>query len=148
MVSEPAERVLHVDLVRLGFLLTGSCEQGEDLAQDAFAALAARDPGAAEIVDRRAYLRRIVINRSTSYHRRRFRDRLRPVAREIVVVPPEVDETWAVVQRLSDSQRRVVVLRFYADCTLDEIASLTDRPLGTVKSDLHRALDRLRKELS
>ncbi len=148
MVSDPAERALHVDLVRLGFLLTGSREQAEDLAQDAFAALAGRDPVAADIIDTRAYLRRIVVNRSASYHRRRFRDRLRPVAREVVVVPPEVDETWAVVQRLSDAQRRVVVLRFYADCTLDEIASITDRPLGTVKSDLHRALDRLRKELS
>ena len=148
MVSDPAERALHVDLVRLGFLLTGSREQAEDLAQDAFAALAARGPDAADIIDTRAYLRRIVVNRSASYHRRRFRDRLRPVAREVVVVPPEVDETWAVVQRLSDAQRRVVVLRFYADCTLDEIASITDRPLGTVKSDLHRALDRLRKELS
>ena len=148
MVSDPAERVLHVDLVRLGFLLTGSREQGEDLAQDAFAALAAHGSEAGDIIDTRAYLRRIVVNRSASYHRRRFRDRLRPVAREVVVVPPEVDETGAVVQRLSDVQRRVVVLRYYADCTLDEIASIIHRPLGTVKSDLHRALDRLRKELS
>ena len=45
------------------------------------------------------------------------------------------------MKRLSAVQRRVVVLRFYADCSLDEIASLTERPLGTVKSDLHRALD-------
>ena len=148
MLSEPSDRALHLDLVRLGFLLTGSREQGEDLTQDAFAALAARRRDATEIVDRRAYLRRVVINRSASYHRRRFRDRLRPAVRVLFVIPPDVDETWAVVQRLSNAQRRVVVLRFYADCTLDEIASLTDRPLGTVKSDLHRALDRLRKELS
>lgn len=52
------------------------------------------------------------------------------------------------MQRLPDPQRRAVVLRFYADCSLEEISLLTDRPLGTVKSDLHRALERLRKELS
>ena len=38
-VTEPADLALHVELVRLGLLLTGSREQGEDLAQDAFAAL-------------------------------------------------------------------------------------------------------------
>ena len=121
MVSDPVDLALHVELVRLGLLLTGSREQGEDLAQDAFAALVGRGPDAGVVIDARAYLRRVVVNRSASYHRRRFRDRLRPVARESVVVSPDVDETWAVVQRLSDAQRRVVVLRFYADDTLDRL---------------------------
>lgn len=90
-MSESPERALHVDLVRLGFLLTGSREQAEDLAQDAFTAFAAHDVGG--VIDTRAYLRRIVANRSASYHRRRLRDRLRPVARQAVVLPVEVDET-------------------------------------------------------
>ena len=44
-------------------------------------------------------------------------------------------------------ERIVVVLRFWADLPLDEIAERVGSPLGTVKSRLHRALDRLRDDL-
>jgi len=40
------------------------------------------------------------------------------------------------------------VLRYYEDLPLVEIAGVLDRPANTVRSDLRRALDRLRKELS
>jgi RNA polymerase sigma-70 factor (ECF subfamily) len=38
----------------------------------------------------------------------------------------------------------VIVLRFWADLPLDEIADRLGWPLGTVKSRLHRAIARLR----
>ena len=41
-----------------------------------------------------------------------------------------------------------MVLRFYADLTIPEIAEITGRPLNTVKTDLRRALATLSKELS
>lgn len=40
--------------------------------------------------------------------------------------------------------KEVVVLRYYQDCTLEEIAHLLKIPLGTVKSRHHHALKRLR----
>jgi DNA-directed RNA polymerase specialized sigma24 family protein len=40
-----------------------------------------------------------------------------------------------------------VVLRHVADLPYTEIAAATDRPVGTVKADVHRALDRLRRML-
>jgi RNA polymerase sigma-70 factor (ECF subfamily) len=42
---------------------------------------------------------------------------------------------------------RVVALRFFAKRSLAEIAEATDRPLGTVKTHLHRGLARLRQAL-
>ncbi|GAB3864927.1 hypothetical protein GCM10029963_76150 [Micromonospora andamanensis] len=62
--------------------------------------------------------------------------------------PPEVDETWAEIQRLSLVQRTVVILRFYEDLTLVEIAAVMARPPATVRSDLKRALEHLRKALN
>ena len=44
---------------------------------------------------------------------------------------------------LPESQREVVLLRYYQDLTEDEVAQILDCPKGTVKSRLHNALARL-----
>ena len=48
------------------------------------------------------------------------------------------------VAALDEPYREVVALRFFAERSLDEIAAVTGRPLGTVKTHLHRGLLRLR----
>ncbi len=53
----------------------------------------------------------------------------------------------AAVAGLPDPYREVVALRYFADCSLVEIARVTGRPLGTVKSHLHRGLSQLRQRL-
>ena len=50
----------------------------------------------------------------------------------------------SAVSRLDEPYREVVALRFFGDLSLDEIASHTGRPLGTVKTHLRRGLLRLR----
>ncbi len=52
------------------------------------------------------------------------------------------------VSGLDEPYREVVALRFFGELSLLEIATQTGRPLGTVKSHLHRGLARLRDELS
>ena len=53
----------------------------------------------------------------------------------------------AAVAALDEPYREVVALRFFAERSLAEIAVATDRPLGTVKTHLHRGLARLRQSL-
>ena len=48
------------------------------------------------------------------------------------------------VAALPEPYREVVVLRFFSELSLEEIARQTERPLGTVKTHLHRGLIRLR----
>jgi RNA polymerase sigma-70 factor (ECF subfamily) len=48
------------------------------------------------------------------------------------------------VAALPEPYREVVTLRFFGELSLDEIARQTERPLGTVKTHLHRGLLRLR----
>ena len=50
----------------------------------------------------------------------------------------------SAVNRLDEPYREVIALRFFGELSLDEIAAQTGRPLGTVKSHLHRGLIRLR----
>jgi RNA polymerase sigma-70 factor (ECF subfamily) len=53
----------------------------------------------------------------------------------------------AAVAALDEPYREVVALRFFAERSLLEIADATGRPLGTVKTHLHRGLARLRAAL-
>jgi RNA polymerase sigma-70 factor (ECF subfamily) len=50
------------------------------------------------------------------------------------------------IRSLSPEQREVIVLRFYADLTVDQIAERTGARAGTVKSRLHYALRYLRED--
>jgi len=53
------------------------------------------------------------------------------------------------VASLPSDHRSVIELRFFGGASLEEIATLLDCPLGTVKSRLHHGLEKLRKmELS
>ena len=52
----------------------------------------------------------------------------------------------AAVERLPADQREVVTLRFFSDMPIEQIAAVTHAPIGTVKSRLHRALERLRSQ--
>jgi RNA polymerase sigma factor (sigma-70 family) len=140
---EQVYRDHRLPLVRLGFLLTGSREDSEDLVQSAFATASAHWY---EIEQPLAYLKRAVVNQASDLRKRRARERGRPAAEGVTEIP-EVDETWAILQRLPHKQRMVVVLRFYEDLPLLEISRLLDRPPATVRSDLRRALGRLRKAL-
>jgi RNA polymerase sigma-70 factor (ECF subfamily) len=50
-------------------------------------------------------------------------------------------------RRLPPRQREIFRLRFYAEMELEEIAKALDVHVGTVKTQLHRAVHRLREEL-
>jgi RNA polymerase sigma-70 factor (ECF subfamily) len=50
-------------------------------------------------------------------------------------------------ERLPPRQREIFRLRFYAEMELEEIATVLDVHVGTVKTQLHRAVHRLREEL-
>jgi RNA polymerase sigma-70 factor, ECF subfamily len=54
----------------------------------------------------------------------------------------------AAVARLDEPYRETIALRFFAERSLAEIAVETGRPLGTVKTHLHRGLLRLRDALA
>lgn len=132
-------------LLRLAYLVGGSRELAEDAVQAAFAGAHARWDRIDQPVP---YLRRAVVNSVRDAQRRRFRARAQPPERIPVVLPPEVDETWQQLARLPATQRAVVVLHYYEDLPLAEVADLLGRKAATVRSDHRRALAALRKALS
>jgi RNA polymerase sigma factor (sigma-70 family) len=134
-------------MVRLARLLTGSVDVAEDVVHDAFVSCS-RHWSTLDIAD--AYVRRAVINHAYSTLRRTGRERDKTArysrATSVTVGLPELDETWGVLRQLPDRQRMAVVLRVYEDLAETEIAELLGCRPGTVKSLIHRALAKLKKE--
>ena len=59
----------------------------------------------------------------------------------------ERDRLARELDRLPMDQRMVVVLRFFLDLPMPEVADVLGIPLGTAKSRLHRGLGGLRQAL-
>ena len=59
------------------------------------------------------------------------------------------DETSArlreCLERLPDKHRQIILLRFFEDASLPDMAEVLGCSVGTVKSRLHHALEKLRK---
>ena len=94
---------------------------------------------------------RVLVNEGLTYLRRNKRNlSLEECSAEEPAA--EHDRTEAMdlyqsVQRLTPKLKTVVILRFFEDMKLEEIAAVTHTNLSTVKSRLYRALNLLRVEL-
>lgn len=51
-----------------------------------------------------------------------------------------------LLEQLNEDEKSIIILRFYQEYSLKEIADLLNMPLGTTKSVLYRALIKLRKK--
>jgi RNA polymerase sigma-70 factor (sigma-E family) len=135
-------------LRRLAVFLTGDADRAADLAQEALVRtykhwhrVTDDDPG--------PYARRILVNLVRSAHRRKLVERkhLNVVRVEPAPATRDTDE-WLTLARALDAlppmRKAAVVLRFYEDMSEADIARVLDRPLGTIKSDIHRGLAKLR----
>lgn len=135
-------------LRRLALMLLGDAARAGDIAQDALVKMYV-GWGRIRNDDPAPYARRVVVNLCRNAHRRRMLELRKnpPPAVDVVDRDGHIEEALRVATALSvlsPIRRAVVLLRFYEDMTEAEIARVLERPLNTVKSDLRRALERLR----
>lgn len=139
-------------LFRTALLLTGNREQAEDLLQAALIKVAMQWSKVRRADQPDAYVRRLLYHEQVTWWRRLSNQREHPTSQ-----PPERavpgDDTGAVDLRLSlaqalrqltAKQRTVLVLRYYEDLPEAEIAAVMGCSVGTVRSQAHRSLARLR----
>ncbi len=148
-----ATRHLNAAFKLAGYLLGDSAE-AEDAVQEALLRAWRAWPKLREPDSASAWLDRIVVNVCRS--RLKARGRVRSVAWDDSLGTETVDPFKAAlardavgraIERLTPEQRAVVVLRYWRDLPLEEIAVRLGLPLGTVKSRLHYALRQLRGEI-
>jgi RNA polymerase sigma-70 factor (sigma-E family) len=142
-------------LVRLATLLTRDASVAEELVQDAYVALHRRWDSLADPAAAHGYLRTTVINnaRSALRHRgveERYRQPGPPEPagpEERAVQATEDARVMAALRTLSRRQQEVLVLRYYADLSEQDIAHTLGLTRGAVKSHAHRGIAALRAAL-
>jgi len=140
-------------LVTQLYAFTTDLTEAQDVVQEAFARALARPQGLVDIESPEAWLRTVAINVVRRRWRRRkvldtilLRDR--PVQQHVASAPgPERADLREALARLPRAYREVIVLHYFADLPVDEVARLLSVPVGTVKSRLSRGRSALAARL-
>jgi RNA polymerase sigma-70 factor (ECF subfamily) len=165
---EALVRAHQTPLFRFAYLLLGSPDEAEDVTQETFIR-AYRSLGRFDTSrPLRPWLFKIAANLAHNQRRSMGRylaalTRLFIAERTAMRVPTggaltarapiefqgdkhqEGEELWRAVQVLSEADQQIIYLRYFLDLSVDETAEAMGVAQGTVKSRLHRALERLRK---
>jgi len=139
-------------LVGLAFVITGDHATAEDLVQDALTA-AHRNWSKVSRYDKPgAWVRRVLVNRSTSRFRRLASEtkatlRLRSEPERLLEPSDPNIEVWNAVASLPKRQSQVIALYYWDDQSLAQIADILECGTETVKTHLKRARQSLAKTL-
>jgi RNA polymerase sigma-70 factor (sigma-E family) len=140
-------------LSRVAYLLAGGHDAAEELLQNALVVVASRWHRVAAANDPMAYVRRVLYHEHVSAWRRNRHLRAEYATDQVPERRGARDEADDAVRRvvleqalarLTPRQRAVIVLRFYEDLSEADAATVLGCSLGTVKSQTHHALGRLR----
>jgi RNA polymerase sigma-70 factor (sigma-E family) len=148
----------HADLVRLAVLLVGDRGCAEDVVQDVFTRLCARGRvlrqdstlayvrtavvnGCRSVLRRRALARRVAISRAAAG--RETQDS----AEHTAMLAEDRRQVLAALAGLPSRRREVLVLRFYLNLPVAEVAAMLGISQGSVKSATARGLDALARRL-
>lgn len=156
------ERLVHAhqaDVYRLALSILDDPDEAEDAAQEVFvSALRSLDSFRGDSSPR-TWLFSITINLCRNrLQRARSRGRLRQILESLFrrdqpgpeseAVRHEAEsELWRAVRALDDRHRIPIILRYYHDLPVAEIAETLSIPVGTVHSRLNHARERLRTRL-
>lgn len=139
-------------LVFATYAMTNDLGEAEEITQEAFAIAYARQARLAAAESPEAWVRTVALNLARRRLRRRaMLDRILRRHQEEPEPPADAAsehlDLHDAIRTLPDEQRAVVVLHYLADLPIDEIASIVDCPVGTVKSRLSRARAALATQL-
>ena len=141
------------------YLMTKDRGLAEDALQDALVQMWKHLPALRQGISLKAWLVRIVVN---EVNRQRRKKRVMTVPLEYAPeIADDCDDAATTMIRNEDHQnlrqaleqlprdiKETVILRYFSDLTVPEIAAVMKKPEGTIKSRLSRALIRLNEILS
>lgn len=156
-IRKTPEDIVHEKLVehydkyyRLAYSYAGNQEDAMDIVQEsACRAIMASDKlRQPEFAD--TWIYRIVINTSLEFLRKRQKEYLSGEA-----LPEEGKEdryrefdVEHALEQMEPMDRTIIILRYFEDLKLEQIAKVLDENVNTVKSRLYRTLKKLKLELA
>jgi RNA polymerase sigma-70 factor (ECF subfamily) len=151
---------VRAELVSTLYYLLGNHEDAQDAAQDAFLKCWRTRASLQEVRNLRAWIFRVGLNAAKDLQRNAWRRRAKPLVggpaqcEATTTPPPAAAERGEDLDRLRDAlcdlrpeEKAVFLLRQNGDLTYEEIAHLRRCPVGTVKTQMRTALQKLRRVL-
>ena len=149
------------ELVSTLWYVLGNQEDARDAAQEAFLRCWRTLDSLAEVQNLRAWIFRVGLNVAKDLHRSAWRRRVKPLMGGETMpsldnAPPtahleEEERLQQLRQALHDlrpEEKEVFLLRQNGDLTYEQIAEMHNRPVGTVKTQMRSALQKLRNVLT
>ena len=163
---DSAEAFVHVfnevraELVSTLFFMLGNHDDAQDAAQDAFMKCWRTQETFPEVRNARAWIFRVGLNAAKDLQRNAWRRRAKPLGDnappEVKATPPPSDMLQEKELReslrqalfhLRTEEKEVFLLRQNGDLTYEEIAAMRRTPVGTIKTQMRSALQKLRRVL-
>jgi RNA polymerase sigma-70 factor (ECF subfamily) len=153
---------LRDDLVSTLWFMLGNREDACDIAQEAFLRCWRTQESLPDVRNLRAWVFRVGMNAARDLQRSAWRRRVKPfledenmLVDENSDVPGQELEDEETVQKVREAlmelrpeEQEVFLLRQNGELTYEQIAEMSQRPVGTVKTQMRSALQKLRKVLN
>lgn len=141
-------------MVGFAFLLTGSLSEAEDITQDAIVKTFVRGRSRTTVEAAEAYIKKAIANETIN----RARHRKVVGSKNVVLAAPDSQpgpDAWvgaradlsSALLALTPQERACVVLRYFDDLTVPQVADALKLGDGTVKRYLFNATEKLRGQL-
>ena len=152
---------LRDELVSTLWFVLGNREDAQDVAQEAFLRCWRTQEGLPEVQNLKAWIFRVGLNAAKDLQRSAWRRRVKPLLGaesmpivETVTPTHNLEEQESLAQlrqallHLRPEEKEVFLLRQNGELTYEQIAELHNRPVGTIKTQMRSALQKLRKVLA
>jgi len=146
-------------IYRFVFLRVNSRDIAQDLTSETFTRAwdKFKDNSGTEVKNWVGFLYQIARNLVTDFYREKGKVQIISASyvadpamglEEKAFLSSEADQIKAVLSKLGEEQQEVIIWRYLEGLSNKEIAKILDKPEGTVRVIVHRALEALRQELS
>lgn len=152
---------LRDELVSTLWFVLGNRDDAQEAAQEAFLKCWRAQASVPDVENLRAWIFRVGLNAAKDMKRSAWHRRSRALQGEAFVLqgsdsPPgealenkeTMDRLRLAIMQLRQEEKEVFLLRQNGDLTYEEIAEIRRSPVGTVKTQMRSALQKLRKQLA
>ena len=149
------------ELVSTLLYMLGNADDAQDAAQEAFLKCWRARHTLGDIQNLRAWVFRVALNAAKDYQRSAWNRRSRPLPEDDLMMPSRDEPTGqsledrealerlrAAIEFLRPEEKEVFLLRQNGELTYEQIAEIRSAPVGTVKTQMRSALQKLRKVLN
>lgn len=152
---------LRDELVSTLMYVLGNADDAQDAAQEAFVKCWRSRAGIPDVQNLRAWIFRVALNAAKDYQRSAWKRRSRPLPEDDVMMPTRdlapgetmeeqesVEQLRRAIEGLRQEEQEVFLLRQNGGLTYEQIAEMRDAPVGTVKTQMRSALQKLKRVLN